>query len=245
MKIISRVFLGLVAFLLIATAAMVIWGSTPAAPMPDALAALQSDAQVTVTTDRWLDFVPASGPAETGLIFYPGGRVDYRSYAPLAHELAAAGYRVIIPAMPLNLAVFSPGKAADIIQAVPEVKHWAVGGHSLGGSMAANFAKNNPELVAGLVFLASYPAESDDLSVSNLPVLSISGSLDGLSTPEKIEASRALLPAGTVWVVVQGGNHAQFGWYGVQAGDSQATISRTSQQEQVVAALVEFLKGLK
>jgi pimeloyl-ACP methyl ester carboxylesterase len=213
--------------------------------MPEALAALQSDAEVIVTTESWLDFAPAQAVATTGLIFYPGGRVDYRAYAPLAHDLAARGYRVIIPAMPLNLAVFSPDKAAEIIRAFPEVQAWAVGGHSLGGAMAANFLRRQPEQAAGLVLIASYPAESDDLSASFLSVISISGSQDGLATPDKIAASHALLPPDTTWVTIQGGNHAQFGWYGDQSGDLPASISRDSQQAQVADALAEYLSLLE
>jgi dienelactone hydrolase len=245
MKIIARILFGLLAILVIATAGFIVWGSTPAGPMPEALAALQSTSRVGVTTEPWLVFAPASGASQTGLILYPGGRVDYRAYAPLGRDLAEAGYRVIIPSMPLNLAVFSPDSASEIIQAFPEVKYWAVGGHSLGGAMAANFLKRNPGQAAGLVLLAAYPAEGDDLSTSDLKVVSIYATQDGLATPSQIMASKPLLPAETGWVQIEGGNHAQFGWYGEQAGDFPALITRQAQQDQVVAALVEFLKALE
>jgi len=52
----------------------------------------------------------------------------------------------------LNLAVFAPDRASDIISAYPDIHSWVIGGHSLGGSMAANFARNNPSLVKGLFF---------------------------------------------------------------------------------------------
>ena len=110
--------------------------------------------------------------------------------------------------------------------------------------MAANFAKNNPAEVDGLALLASYPAASDDLSNQDISVISISGTNDGLSTPEKIEASKALLPPNTQFVAIDGGNHAQFGWYGNQAGDNPATISREDQQNQVIEALSSWLAGL-
>jgi len=102
----------LLVVILIAIAGFVVWGSMPLGPGPEALAALQSDNQVEVTSGQWLLFEPATGEADLGFIFYPGGRVDYRSYAPLAHRIAAEGYRVIIVPMPLNLAVFAPGRAA-------------------------------------------------------------------------------------------------------------------------------------
>jgi hypothetical protein len=111
--------------------------------------------------------------------------------------------------------------------------------------MAANFAHSNPIDISGLVLWASYPAGSDNLTASGSKVLSISGTLDGLSTPVKIEASRALLPADMVWVMIEGGDHAQFGWYGPQPGDNPASITRGDQQVQIVQATVGFLSTLK
>jgi pimeloyl-ACP methyl ester carboxylesterase len=128
------------------------------------------------------------------------------------------------------------------MDAYPEIERWVVGGHSLGGAMAANFADTQPERVAGLVLWASYPAESNDLSGRDLPVVSVYGTLDGLATVEKIEASRPLLPADTEWVAIAGGNHAQFGWYGEQAGDNPAEIGRREQQAQTVAATAALLQ---
>ena len=245
MKFIRRILLVLLVGLILASSGFVVWGNTPAAPMTEALAALQSDAQVTVLTGSWLEFKPAGQQPLTGFIFYPGGRVDYRAYAPQAHAIAAQGYLVVIPSMPLNLAVFGISKAGEVIAAHPEIQRWAIGGHSLGGSMAANYARSNPGQVQGLVLTASYPAASDDLSQSGLKVASIFGSLDGLATGPKIDASRALLPASTTWVKIEGGDHAQFGWYGPQAGDNPATISRAAQQEIVVKATVNLLAALE
>jgi pimeloyl-ACP methyl ester carboxylesterase len=184
-------------------------------------------------------FEPATGEADLGFIFYPGGRVDYRSYAPLAHRIAAEGYRVIIVSMPLNLAVFAPGRAAQVIQAYPEIEDWVIGGHSLGGAMAANYVYRHPQAVQGLVLWASFPASNNSLSDLDIPCLSIYGSQDG--EVEKIRESAALLPADTRWVEITGGNHAQFGWYGPQSGDGQATIGHDEQQEAILTATLDFL----
>jgi dienelactone hydrolase len=244
MKIIRRVILALLTVLLLAILGFIAWGSTPAAPMPEALAAIQSDDRVTVKTAGWLEFKPAGQDPVTGFIFYPGGRVDYRAYAPAARAIAAKGYLVIIPAMPLNLAFFAPEKAAEVIAAYPSIRNWAVGGHSLGGSMAARFARNHPDKVDGLILSGSFPASSDDLSQSSLKVVSIYGSLDGLAIASEIDASRALLPAATTWVKIEGGDHAQFGWYGAQPGDNPATISREAQQEATIRASTDLLTSL-
>jgi len=147
--------------------------------------------------------------------------------------------------MPLSLAVFNPDAAADVIRAYPEIQDWAVGGHSLGGSMAANFVYSEPSEAQGLVLWASYPASNNDLSSSDVQAISISGTLDGLSTPDDIATSKPLLPPDTTWVPIEGGNHAQFGWYGDQPGDNPATISRQEQQNQIILATVNFLESLK
>jgi len=241
-----RTFLGFMGLLVVVVVAgFMLWGNTPLPPMPEAEAALNSDTQVTVKMGDWIVFQPAIEPANTGLIFYPGGRVDPRAYAPAARAIAQEGYLVVIVRMPLNLAVFHPGAAADVIAAYPDIRSWAVGGHSLGGAMAANFVKNHPGVVKGLALWASYPASRDDLSQSGLHLVSIYGSLDGLATGGKIDASRSLLPKDTIWVTIQGGNHAQFGWYGEQPGDNAAAISRQDQQTQIIQATVSLLERIR
>lgn len=222
----------------------VLWAQRTPAPMPDALAALESDSLVQVTTDRWLVLMPANEEPNAGLILYPGGRVDPRSYSPAARAVAGEGYLVVIVPMPLNLAVFASDAAADVMAAHPDVSFWAIGGHSLGGAMAARFAYGHPAEVQGLALWAAYPDGSNDLSDRNLAVTSIYGTLDGLATTEKIAASRPLLPPTTEWVAIEGGNHAQFGWYGPQSGDNPATISREEQQRRVVEATLELLASL-
>ncbi len=214
----------------------------PAEPMPQALAAMQSDAQVDVATRQWIVFTPRAREPSAGFIFYPGGLVDARAYAPMAHDIAAQGYLVVIVPMPFNLAFFDVNRAKEVIANYPAIKRWAIGGHSLGGVAAAMFVKSHPPAVQGLAFWASYPAEG----ITDIPmrVLSIYGTQDGLSTPAKINDSRALLPANAQFVAIPGGNHAQFGWYGAQSGDGIATISREEQQRQIVSTMVAWLKQM-
>jgi dienelactone hydrolase len=229
------------ALMLVALAGFVAWAAVPARPMAEAVAALAGDDEVVVTVDRWLVFEPASGEAQIGLVFYPGGRVDPTAYAPAMRALAQQGVLAVIVPMPLNLAVLNPAAAKEVIAAYPGVSHWAVGGHSLGGAMAANYARRNPGVLAALVLWASYPAASDDLSASGLRALSIYGTRDGLTTLEDVTASAARLPADTWWTPIEGGNHAQFGWYGEQAGDNPAAITRPDQQAQALEATLRLL----
>jgi len=111
--------------------------------------------------------------------------------------------------MPLNLAVFSPNLAQDVIDAYPEINCWAVGGHSLGGSMAAQCVSSSPSDVKALLLLASYPASGNDLSGKPLKVLTIQGSRDGLVSYTQIDDSLNQLPEETIRVEIMGGNHAQ------------------------------------
>lgn len=233
---------GIVLLLFLGTIGFVIWANTPLQPMAQALASLQGDERVGVIEGRWIVFQPLNAPRSTGFIFYPGGRVDPRAYAPQARAIAEQGFLVVITPMPLNLAVFGANRAEEVIKAFPEIEHWVIGGHSLGGAMAANFARNHAGAVEGVVFWAAYPAASDSLADRNdLTVYSIYGTLDGLATPDQIEASRALLPPTARFIPIEGGNHAQFGWYGDQPGDNPATVSRSQQQQMTVDATVEAL----
>ncbi len=134
----KRILLGVLALIAIALAGFVIWAAFPAGPDEEAMQALHSDEVVNVTLlPGQIIFRPAQGTVDVGLVFYPGGRVDYRSYAPPLRAIAAEGYWVALVSMPLNLAVFDPNRANAVIDAHPEIQHWAVGGHSLGGAMAA------------------------------------------------------------------------------------------------------------
>lgn len=234
----------LLVLVLLAVAGFWVWASTPLGPSPAALAALQSDASVEVKQSHWLVFRPTGQSPTVGFIFYPGGRVDPRSYALQARDIAAQGYLTVIVPMRLNLAVFSPNRASDVRAAFPQIRTWAVGGHSLGGAMAAKYIFDHPGVVQGLALWASYPASSNNLSTQNVAVVSVYSTEDGLATLDKIDASRPLLPPATTWVAIDSGNHAQFGSYGPQPGDNPSAISAEEQRRQTVTATVTMLAAI-
>jgi hypothetical protein len=176
-----------------------------------------------------------------GLVFSPGARVDPRAYANILRPLARAGYLVIVLKEPFGLALLDSNHAATVIKLHPEIEHWAVGGHSLGGVAAATYADEHSE-VAGLVFFGSYPAST--LTRTDLKVLSISGSADGLSTPADIEANKAKLPPTTTYLVVEGAVHSWFGDYGDQPGDGLPTGDRVAAQAQITTATQKLLASL-
>lgn len=213
-----RLMIAIFAVLAAGSGAFVAWAATPSGTLMDeARAALQSDELVSVSTEDWLVFAPKSGIPKAGFIYYPGGRVQAEAYAPTARALAEAGYLAVITPMPLNLAVFNASAADEVIAKYPEVKRWAIGGHSLGGSMAARYAAEHLGKVQGLAIIAAYPEASNDLSGrTDLAVISLYGERDGLARPSQVEGSKHLLPANAQFVKILGGNHAQFGWYGKQ-----------------------------
>jgi hypothetical protein len=242
MKIIKRILLGLLVVIAVSILGFAGWAETPLGPQAEALAALNSDPSVVVQVDDFITFQPADKQPDTGFIFYPGGRVDYRSYAAPLHAIAEQGYLVVLVPVRLNLAFFDINAGAPLFSRYPEISHWAAGGHSLGGVASALFAKDHPE-IEGLIFWASYPAD-DSLKNSDLKMLSIYGTND-MAGMAKFDETKPLLTADARYVVIQGGNHAQFGDYGPQPGDHEATITRSEQQAQVVSATVEFLQELR
>ena len=226
-------------------AGIVVYFGTPRGPvMAEAKAALLSDAAVTVSHERWIVFTPSAGNVTSGFIIYPGVRVPAEAYAPLAKRLAQAGSLAVIVPMPLYLAILDIDAATAVIEAHPRISTWILAGHSLGGIMAARYAHENPGKVDGLAMLAAFPEPRFDFRNLDLAVASIYGDLDGVTTVKVVEGSFSRLPAGALKVPIKGGNHAQFGWYGEQRGDLPAQISRAQQQDQIIDALLSFMRRI-
>jgi dienelactone hydrolase len=183
----------------------------------------------------WITFGPADADAAAGVIFYPGGKVQYEAYAPLMEEMAQQGLFCVLVHMPGNLAVLDKDAAADVIEAYPGIDDWYIGGHSLGGVMAASYAGEHPEEFEGLFFLGAYTTE--DLSETDLTGLTLTATEDRILDMDKYEENKPNLPADTTEETITGGNHSQFGSYGLQKGDGTAAISE-EEQERIVAEAV-------
>ena len=198
--------------------------------------ALESDVEVTVTKTEDGYFFDGKG-TESAMVFYPGAKVEEISYAPLMKQLAANGLDCYLVTMPGNLAIFGMNKATDVMTAY-KYKHWYIGGHSLGGAMAASYAADHADELDGLLLLAAYSTK--DLSDSDLAVVSLVGSEDGVIKRDKLAKYADNLPKDTtVDIQFAGGNHAYYGNYGEQDGDGKAGISREEEQATVVDAVVE------
>lgn len=177
---------------------------------------------------------------DTAFIFYPGAKVEYTAYAPLMQKLASQGIDCFLVHMPCNLAILGQNKAEGIMDTY-DYERWYIGGHSLGGAMAASYAAGNLEKLDGAVLLGAYPTKS--LEADTFAVLSVYGSEDTVLNREKLEKGRAYMSEDYTEICIEGGNHAQFGDYGLQDKDGTATVSREEQQEQTVRAIVEMMRG--
>lgn len=242
MKIISRVLLALLIVVALAALGLVLWASISAQEATGgATVVLQQNG--VQREDGLLVFRP-DVTTDRGLIYYPGGLVEPEAYAVTAQGIADAGYLVVVPKMALNLAFTGINRADAVREAFPEVSSWVVGGHSLGGAMAAEYARNNVNSIDGLIMYASYPASFEDFEGFGVPILAIVASNDpGAPRQEAFyEAIAASSPASLV--VVDGGNHRQYADYRYQRNDGNPTITAGEQQAQIVAATVAFLNSL-
>ncbi|HDR7624261.1 TPA: alpha/beta hydrolase [Bacillus mycoides] len=177
--------------------------------------------------------------SKIGIIFYQGAKVEAEAYSYLGEALAKDGHVVVMPKLPLNLAILGINVVDSVIEKYPEVQKWYVAGHSMGGAMISKYAFQHEDKVDGIIFLGSYPAE--DFSTKSLPMLSIYGEVDALATVEKIENNKKLMSKNATMHMIKGGNHAHFGMYGEQKGDNASLITSKAQQDETVKVIEEWL----
>ena len=176
--------------------------------------------------------------SDTAIIFYPGAKVEETAYAPLLHQLAENDMDVCLVKMPLRFAFLGINKAEPIIQKGGYV-HYYMGGHSLGGAMAAEYAADHSDMVEGLIHLASYSTKELDESMMEMVIY---GTEDRIVNKKNIEAGRRMAPDRYYEYTIEGGNHAQFGNYGDQAGDGPASISASEQQSEAIRMITDTIK---
>jgi len=217
-----------ISLLLIITAGFFIYVSNYYHAEEVALAVMKNGKNLEVQDD-YIVLSPSS-PSDTGMIFYPGGKVEHLAYLPMMEKITAqTGITTILVKMPFNLAVFGASKADQVIEQFPDLTDWYIGGHSLGGAMASDYASKNQTKVDGLILMGAYiygdyPSDR---------TLTIYGTLE-TDVSQEIDYTDNV-------VAIEGGNHAQFGHYGKQKGDPDATISREQQQKITTDAIDQFL----
>lgn len=222
------VALGIVVLLLAVCAGAFFWYVSDYYPAEDvALEVLAQDSGITVQDN--LTILSPSVSSDTAIIFYPGAKVEAEAYLPLLDQIRQTGVTCILVHMPFHMAIFDADAAEGVMEQFPEIQHWYMAGHSMGGAMASRFAADHPEEIDGLILLGAYiygdyPDEK---------TLTVYGSLNQ-SVEDHIDYTENI-------VEIEGGNHAQFGNYGPQKGDLPATISTAEQQAQTVDAIKQFL----
>ena len=202
----------------------------------DAAVAVPDGVTVELTENRAV-FLPETPTA--GLIFYPGGKVEFTAYAPLMAKLAEQDILCVLLKMPLNLAVLDVNAAEGIPEQFPQVEDWYLAGHSLGGSMAASHIAENTKQYDGLILLAAY--STADLTDTQLRVLSLYGDRDGVLNLKKYQDNLSNLPEESFEWVLEGGNHAGFGSYGVQEGDGASLLEPGAQIQWTADAILDFM----
>jgi len=207
------------------------------------LEAIETFAAVNAVSTELLDdgtVVFKPDDATKGFIFYPGGKVEYSAYRPLMAACAQNGILCVLVQMPFNLAVLDIDAAEGIQTRYPEIESWYIGGHSLGGSMAASYLSDHVDAYDGLILLGSY--STTDLSKTDLDVLSVYGSEDKVMNRVKYEENKSHLPDDFNEVVIDGGCHAYFGMYGLQDGDGMAMISNEEQIGLTVEHILQIME---
>lgn len=194
--------------------------------------------KVVIGSDEEIAFIPEN--IEAGVVFYPGGLVEYEAYAPLMLELAENDIMSVIVKMPFKLAMFNANGARNVIEKYTEVPVWYIGGHSLGGVFASRYASKHEDDFNGVLLLASYTTE--DISDSKLEVISIYGTKDLVLNKENYEKSKTNLPSDYKEVIIEGGCHAFFGSYGAQKNDGEPAISQEEQTDIATEYICEMIK---
>ena len=230
-----RILVPFFAFLQLVVCIFAGWTSDYYRAGEEAAAAMQPDAVVAVekTGSGWL----FDGPSDEDLlIFYPGAKVEETAYAPLLRMLAEKKMDVYLVKMPFHLAFFKMN-AAEIIRESSAYTRYYLGGHSLGGAMAANYAAEHEDAFDAVILLAAYPTKE-----TNLASLLVYGSEDGVLNRERVRAAEELVSGACTEYVIDGGNHAQFGDYGRQSRDGTALITAQEQQTETVEEIIRFLE---
>ncbi|MCM1988883.1 alpha/beta fold hydrolase [Oceanirhabdus seepicola] len=221
--------ISLVCILLISVVGFFIYVSDYYRAEDIAIEVMQDNSKIEVVDN--LTILSPAIPGDTALIFYPGAKVEHIAYFPILKKLTDKGITCVLVEMPFNMAIFDSHAADDVFDKLPEIKNWYIGGHSMGGAMASSYASENKDKVEGLILLGSYvygdyPAEK---------ALTVYGTFNS-NLEEHIDYTENI-------VVIEGGNHAQFGNYGEQKGDPAATISREEQQNISVDAILNFIEN--
>ena len=238
---VTSIIMSIVVLLLSCILFFLQWALRPMKPTQDFVSTIEEEG-LTLVKKRFGHLLQKKdGNEKLGIIFYPGGRILPMAYLPILKQIALKGFPVYLVKMPLNMAIFDYKRAIKIIDKHLEFNAWVIGGHSLGGAMAVHLVKRVPHKFKGVFLWGAYPSSKDDISDIKVPVLTVFGNCDGVTTIEKIDECRHLFPTHAQWECLDGGNHAQFGCYGIEKKDKPAQLSQSSQHLKVANITLTFI----
>lgn len=234
MNLLKRILTILTSIFLLLVLVLAIYASNPYQPLADmdeAIEALDTDA---IATNEGINYISytVDNPIKN-IVFIPGGLVNPHSYDYLAVQLARSGYNVTIFKPFFDLAILTPNLASKYLS--DELDNIIIG-HSLGGVVASMIAAKE-ESISTVILMGSYPIQD----ISNKHTLIITAEFDIAMDQEAFDQSLQNVNSDTEVVDISGGNHAQFGWYGPQKGDGEATISTLQQQSIILGAILDFI----
>lgn len=238
-RLLKRILIALLIIIIVTSGAFYLYTLDYYHALPIAMETLSDDSIDYSVEKNMIVFKPTMNKNNKGLIFYPGGKVEYLSYIPLMERIVKQGYTVFLLKMPLNLAVFNQNAAEKPIEKYSEINKWYLSGHSLGGAMASIYASKNIDKVDGLILLGAYPAA--DLSDYTIRMISIYGSADKILNKETFQKNKAYGPIDSSYIEIKGGNHAFYGSYGEQNKDGVAWITAEEQQRLTADKILEFM----
>ena len=241
-KTIRRIILIVLAAILLLSAVIVgmcLFNERPAVQTVAAYQSTYGDTVISVADDGGVEILPLNKDTDTGLIFYVGAQIKPSAYIPLLARIAEQGYACFIPNLSFNMAALEPKAADAIIAAHPEIKSWILAGHSMGGLTASGYADDHRDTVDGLILIAAYT--NRDMSDAEVPVLAVFGDTDGVMNKKLYDKRLAWNPANFEEHIIPGANHAQYGDYGKQPRDNDASIPAEEQQTKTAEIILDWL----
>lgn len=196
-----------------------------------------------IETDDQISFISKASENKLEVIFFQGGLTDPKAYGPLCRKIAENGFTCHLIKMDWRLPQFDYQKVSNLIDL--KKGNFVIGGHSQGGKMAAQFVYENPNVFKGLFLMGTSHPRDIDLSIINIPCIKLYAENDGLASVEEVMENKSKLPKHSNLILINGGNHSQFGYLGQLLMDSSPDISLEEQQKQTYNNLIIFMNRIK
>ena len=204
---------------------------------------LNSDNVTVIETSDQISFKSKTSENKLEVIFFQGGLTDPKAYAPLCRKIAENGFTCHLIKMDWRLPQYDYHKVSKLINL--NEGNYVIGGHSQGGKMASQFVYENPKVFKGLFLMGTSHPRDIDLSIQNIPCIKLYASNDGLASVEEVMENKSKLPKHSKLILINGGNHSQFGYLGKLLMDSSPKISLEEQQKQTYNNLIVFMNRIK